>query len=89
MDRRKFINLGCRTLASLVLLPGLLDLSSGEDFLLEERGIEAAEEVTLTEEDIAAREAMYYSRLDNEEVLCELCSQGCRLSPGESQGYSS
>ncbi len=91
MDRRKFINLSCRTLASLMMLPGLSGISLHENFLSDEtlttgKKARAAGEIQLTEEEIKAREAMYYSRLENEQIRCELCFRGCRLSPGD-RGY--
>lgn len=86
MKRRDFIDLGCRSLASFILLPGLADIFSREELFSPNSKATAAEKVKLTNEEIPAREARYYKQLENEQVRCELCFRSCKLSPGD-RGY--
>ncbi len=85
LDRRGFLSLSCKSLASVLLLSQL----SGCSFLDPRRIIKGSmkmEGLRLTDQDILAEEAMYYTELENERVRCDLCFRNCKIGPGK-RGY--
>lgn len=85
LDRRGFLSLSCKSLASVLLLSQL----SGCSFLDPRRIIKGSmkmEGLRLTDQDILAEEAMYYTELENERVRCDLCFRNCKIDPGK-RGY--